>query len=369
MIQSRGKFPQKVLVLPARDAARRFVPCRLNNRGHRDSWRPIVLRWRQRLRGSVNAPTGRATPAVKSLWFPQFHFHLATCLNDRPRSNRSASFLIAAGIHQTRVWQNHHRTSVRVAASPMQPSQTFRSLRAIHASNASWRQVSTWADAPSESRPPIAQPIAPGVAHRPRLLVFERLAERVRASTQREQRTPRFPSLLQIRQHFLQMLSLRAPTPSDHVPHRSQENKSLRVHFGRPEELAPRRRWRSSTVTAENGREQERLESFHRSHRRQESKRFQLQFDNPEELVWHRGVRSPTAMAQNGDQERPESSHRQPLQSMPSHAEAPAVSPAIERTAATQLTKIDPGLMDRLADDVIRRVEKRLRIERERRGL
>jgi len=36
---------------------------------------------------------------------------------------------------------------------------------------------------------------------------------------------------------------------------------------------------------------------------------------------------------------------------------------------ATPALKIDSGLMDRLADDVIRRVEQRARINRERRGL
>jgi hypothetical protein len=36
---------------------------------------------------------------------------------------------------------------------------------------------------------------------------------------------------------------------------------------------------------------------------------------------------------------------------------------------AVRLASLDPALVDRLADDVIRRVERRLRIERERRGI
>jgi hypothetical protein len=40
------------------------------------------------------------------------------------------------------------------------------------------------------------------------------------------------------------------------------------------------------------------------------------------------------------------------------------------RAAVSQtVMKLDPALVDRLADDVIRRVERRVRIERERRGL
>jgi hypothetical protein len=33
------------------------------------------------------------------------------------------------------------------------------------------------------------------------------------------------------------------------------------------------------------------------------------------------------------------------------------------------ITALDPALLDRLTDDVIRRVERRVRIERERRGV
>jgi hypothetical protein len=47
------------------------------------------------------------------------------------------------------------------------------------------------------------------------------------------------------------------------------------------------------------------------------------------------------------------------------------IDPAPRSDAATAglVTKLDPALMDRLANDVIRRMEKRVRIERERRGL
>lgn len=369
MIKSRGNLPYKALLLSARDAATRFAPCRSNNKRHRDSWRPIVLRWRQRLGRSVNAPAGRAAPAAKILWFPQFHFHFATCVSDRTRSDRSACFMLPAGIHQARVLLDHNWTSVRVAPPAMQPRRTFRPLRAIYSPNSSWRQVPAWAATPGISWTPTAQPIAPLAAHRPRPLVFGRIMEGVRASTQREERTKRFPRCQHIRQHFLQMLSLRAPTLGDHGPHRLQENKRLQFQFGRPEEPTSRRGLRSSTVVAENGRHQERLESFQGPLRRRESKRLMLQFDRPEEFVWRRGQRSPTVMAENGHQERSESFHEPPVHSISSQEVELAVSRAIERAAAPQMTKIDPGLLDRLTDDVIRRVEQRMRIERQRRGL
>jgi hypothetical protein len=75
-------------------------------------------------------------------------------------------------------------------------------------------------------------------------------------------------------------------------------------------------------------------------------------------------------MAENGlHRERSESFHGPPVRSLQSRQAAPALAPAIERAAAAQAPKLDPGLLDRLTDDVIRRVEQRMRIERQRRGL
>jgi hypothetical protein len=48
---------------------------------------------------------------------------------------------------------------------------------------------------------------------------------------------------------------------------------------------------------------------------------------------------------------------------------APAAQVRATAAEAMRLMALDPKLIDRLADDVVRRVEKRVRIERERRGL
>jgi hypothetical protein len=42
---------------------------------------------------------------------------------------------------------------------------------------------------------------------------------------------------------------------------------------------------------------------------------------------------------------------------------------AVQRAASVPVTSLDPALIERLTDDVIRRVERRVRIDRERRGL
>lgn len=49
--------------------------------------------------------------------------------------------------------------------------------------------------------------------------------------------------------------------------------------------------------------------------------------------------------------------------------EAPPVEASRPRPATVRFADFEPGLVDRLTDDVIRRVERRVRIERERRGL
>jgi hypothetical protein len=55
--------------------------------------------------------------------------------------------------------------------------------------------------------------------------------------------------------------------------------------------------------------------------------------------------------------------------SFPGREAAFGLSHSAGRVPVTPAIKIDSALMDRLAEDVIRRVERRARIERERRGL
>jgi hypothetical protein len=93
-------------------------------------------------------------------------------------------------------------------------------------------------------------------------------------------------------------------------------------------------------------------------------------YSRTEELIWRRVVKTTSDIdelvrRQNViDSSEPLLSHSSPTQST-------QIDPAQTSDAATAglVTKLDPALMDRLANDVIRRMEKRVRIERERRGL
>jgi hypothetical protein len=91
--------------------------------------------------------------------------------------------------------------------------------------------------------------------------------------------------------------------------------------------------------------------------------------DRPEEFVWRRVAHPPREVDEIASrQEFSDSYEPSSLRSFESQ-EAVHVSPSVEQPAVQQIANLDPRVLDRLTDDVIRRVEQRIRIERERRGL
>jgi hypothetical protein len=87
------------------------------------------------------------------------------------------------------------------------------------------------------------------------------------------------------------------------------------------------------------------------------------------ELVWRRPLTRPDDIreSRHENQAAPVTpnavhSHRAPDVTVDTQ-------PAITAPLTTHAATLDPAFMDRLADDVISRVERRIRIERERRGL
>ena len=91
--------------------------------------------------------------------------------------------------------------------------------------------------------------------------------------------------------------------------------------------------------------------------------------DRVEELVWRRSQPRTTVIEDVPGVNVLQTTQQQTVRT-------PAVSTHVQSTAASsnqttpqQITKLDPGLIDRLTDDVIRRVEKRALVERQRRGL
>ena len=119
-----------------------------------------------------------------------------------------------------------------------------------------------------------------------------------------------------------------------------------------------------------------------RSERETLLKTAEFYFNRAEELIWRREQLRTTAVEDAPVSRNLETSYRQLVRTPTPTVEtthvqsAPATTtPATStqttstQTTAQQLPKLDPVLLDRLTDDVIRRVEKRALIERQRRGL
>jgi len=158
--------------------------------------------------------------------------------------------------------------------------------------------------------------------HRVRGPLFGEKPERVRDGKQSDEARP-FQTQSRIWQHWHQVFSLRPSKPSIKAFPRAPEPQGLKFQFERPEELVWRRMLRPAKTID--------------------------QFEQPSAVS--------------------DFSRRTPGNFSPAQEAELKVSPAIEKAAAVQVTTLDPSVLDRLTDDVIRRVEQRGRIERERRGL
>ena len=94
-----------------------------------------------------------------------------------------------------------------------------------------------------------------------------------------------------------------------------------------------------------------------------------VQFDRAEELVWRRTKARATVIEEAPVANVTQTIQQQTVRTPAGNTVAQSASASSNQSTPQQVTKFDPGLLDRLADDVIRRVEKRARVERQRRGL
>jgi hypothetical protein len=103
--------------------------------------------------------------------------------------------------------------------------------------------------------------------------------------------------------------------------------------------------------------------------RAREPQGLKFQFDRAEELVWRRKLPAKRIDELETEPERSGSFRRPAVHSLATMEEPVGASPQIAKAEAAPVATLDPSVLDRLTDDVIRRVEQRIRIERERRGL
>jgi hypothetical protein len=101
-----------------------------------------------------------------------------------------------------------------------------------------------------------------------------------------------------------------------------------------------------------------------------ESGRSRVRQHRAADIVWRDVAKAPSVSSASSSRVVPiEASVARPSPRASSVQSVTASEPSQARAAAVRMTDFEPGLLDRLTDDVIRRVERRVRIERERRGL
>ena len=285
-------------------------------------WRPLVLHWRRRRSVRPSSRVDRVSLPVSISYFPQIHLHFTTQLirNDRSSVTRvfAGSTVYRERVLRERAGEGIYADKTRAAES-QRAQWTGRAYRAQHSSPLNYKRDTSVSRAGSPD------------------------SETTRLFARRGPRAP----IRQI-QPPLASASLKSPLLALHTRH-AEQTRLFQTH------LHIRDR-------------QSHLISFRSLAPEVQKTPARVQFDRAEELVWRRNQPRTTVI-----EDIPVANVTQPTQRSVS---APAVITHAQSASASsnnqmpqQITKLDPGLVDRLTDDVIRRVEKRARIERQRRGL
>ena len=364
MINTQTLLLPRAFAFAARDAARRLAPSRLKQQRRRNSWRSAVLRWRRRTTPVVNVASVQVVrPAVLGP-FSQVHVHLTPHFSGRIGNDRHAT---TASIHHTRLLLQHIGSGIRAVAPVQQFPRTSNPCRA-HAIRMTFQlRAHGWPSTVlAGSTPTAMDPNAFWTAARLKPLLVGCGVEGFcakQATREPQQRRLEPTSMRHISLHVVRSrgrnwagYSSQRELPKRDLPTPSLCAKELPRHY--PPRLA--------TVIAK----QRGPEANPEQPRVYKSERVRSQLDAPETLVWRRGTRLPVAASETETYPKRTDSHRsQEGRALATQPKAPAVSPTTAQPPIVHPAKLDASLMDRLTDDVIRRVEQRIRIERQRRGL
>ncbi len=355
MICARGKGKAKTLRLAARDAARRFTL-----RGEAKSrWLPLVLRWRQRRTTGNDRRYDRKSSRIQQL-FSHNHFHFVTHASGFDRQSSLSTIFNSATVYRERVtfergWTNRtsvYRSTGDRSARRSPGSPAFAPL-SMHRERTTLNRTQTNVISAgpvseprhTERRSAINYPLGralPGlIVHRSESLTRFRsvnpLTHRIRRDPRRSPALQDSPATRAARREELTRVST--------IHRHTREYQTLPLSLRAPAAEPP----------ASRG------PLHHKSTR--------IFVDSPEELVWRRP--QPSIASNNTDVQSNTSPAvlRQASNAAVEETLGQTVSPSINRAAPPAITKLDPAFVDRLTDDVIRRVEQRARIERQRRGL
>lgn len=381
----RRATPQRLrktrpLVLAARRAAGRFGGRHLRaaQASHLSGWNPMLLRWARRLRaGDAAKPHRGAGVSVQS----HFHWHLAltTWFRTMSAAQRGAS-ASASAVGASIAAPRGHAVSSRVSAgrhglffasvggaamrpatlAPVLPPRAYP-RRGSGNSRAAEARIANVLAVPRNSflrRQEIGGAPVPGLAPRPSSA--RHLLERARAGVaSRTSGSHRVRASSRASAQWSLSSMARAATPvamrrSKHLAasHESTGQAS-RAAIGTP------RIWRNTPPAASV-----RQAATTRAARAATL----LAQQRPLDLAW-RSADSKASSAGGDSRAAATFTRGEPVRMSEA---APVPSPPVGRHPEQTIVRanaLDPALVNRLADDVIRRIDRRARIERERRGL
>lgn len=353
MICARGKGKRN-LRLVARDAARRFT-LRRDRKTSADGWLPLVLRWKQRRAGRRDVSNRRGPTRVQQVFFPQTYFQFVTHVGGTDRVRMSPGRFPAATFYrntverswtnQTRLYATLRNELVHRQSSPAAFVQfSVRRAHVVSDRNPiNFVTIDRGPQARREYRPSpvnyfISQPLPQRFSERTIRLDSSRIVKPA-AGTIRKTATPQISAVTRLKTRRDELVH----TFKTHSHTREYQPVTLALHAPSQDTLA------SAGPTP--------------------GKAALVQFDRADELVWRRTQPQSRKDEIVGRSIVAATSQPNPVSGVVEETVAPGASPAISQTAPPPVTKLDPGLIDRLTNDVIRRIEKQARIERQRRGL
>ena len=349
MICARGQNKRRTLKLAGRDAARRFASHRNRKRGS-NGWLPLVLQWRQRRSARRNVRTDRVKALAPQLSFLQTHFCFETYASDPHRVRSMPGLFSTISIYrQSMTLARHLINSTSVYSASKNPRNHYRASHSASIRVSLNRERIVF----DRNRTHVVTNNGGSLAwrtdriiERPQL-VIER-TESLRPSRSAKSITNQI--LLRPRTSYVAQILRAARMNTRH----EQLTHVVKTHTmdDHPRAFSRRSPARETVTFAAPPTKQI----------------AQVKFERPEELVWRRAP-APLVNEISGHSNIAAPAQHQSARAVVEETPGQTTSSSAGRSATRPITKLDPALMDRLTDDVIRRVEQRARIERQRRGL
>jgi hypothetical protein len=304
------------MMLIARAAGSRFL--RHRRRAARESagrWRPLAMRWR-RARRLHRQSTPPARPSlIRSSWQPHFHWHLSVSRGDSRLRGIATRLPASARLSRLATTIREHRWHAPVTSLLSWPPRAGSPRR-------------QWRRAPAVHVRGIRSARAETIIARGP----ERAAQRSSRAIRRDIDT----TVLRRVQSIERTLSATSV-----IRHRRDVSMRWRV------------RHEQGGATAERPRAVAQVRTAFR----------------PAEIAWRTAGNPVSSHDRQASKRGVDATTHAPQQGIAQHVTIPVAPTEARRPAVLQVSDLDPAVVDRLTDDVIRRVERRVRIERERRGM